>query len=254
MDRSTYEETSPELVLVDRELALRARERLPEPADTLARLEREISLQRLVALQPDDFGDALEGTTSGRSRLDRREPSLRRRPGLLVAAATAAMLVIAALLLGVQVDLRGNPAGAESVIEARTNDSGSAEAPEPATEAVREPAPVTEPAPAPAPPKVEPSTRGTRYKPPGQDAARQPRPFAWAPVTGASAYRVEFFRGTDRIYSGATTRPQLELPRTWRFDGRIQRLRPGIYRWYVWPVRDGRRDTRATVQAELVID
>ena len=30
-------------------------------------------------------------------------------------------------------------------------------------------------------------------------------------------------------------RASLQLHRTWRFDGRRYHLKPGRYKWYVWP-------------------
>lgn len=239
----TDDATSPELVLVDDRQALRARDRLPPPDDTLARIERELSLRRLVAHQPDERELDAPRASGRRPLLDRALLPIRTRPKLLVAATTAGTLV-AALLLGVQVDLRGTPAVAESVVEDSANpvvdtaDSGVS----------------NEKAATVRPPGAQPSTRSTRYPPIDQGDERGTRPFAWAPVSGASGYRVEFFRGSERIFSRGTTRPQLELPRTWRFSGRIQTLRTGVYRWYVWPVQDGRRASRATVQAELVVD
>jgi hypothetical protein len=29
----------------------------------------------------------------------------------------------------------------------------------------------------------------------------------------------------------------LQLPRSWQYHGRRYKLRPGTYRWYVWPGR-----------------
>jgi hypothetical protein len=239
---ATREATSPELVLVDGTFALRARDRLPTPDDTVARIEREIALRRLVARQLLEPQLGAPEATLERSLLDRALPPMRRRPTLLVAATTAGALA-AALLLGVQVDLRGTPAVAESVVE---------DSPDPVVDKA-DPGVGTKKSPAIRTPEAEPSTRSTRYQP-IEPSPRQSRPFAWAPVPGASGYRVEFFRGSERIFSRDTARPQLELPRKWRFSGRIQTLRPGVYRWYVWPVQDDRRAPRATVQAELIVD
>jgi hypothetical protein len=30
-------------------------------------------------------------------------------------------------------------------------------------------------------------------------------------------------------------KPRLQLPRAWVYRGKRYRLRPGLYRWYVWP-------------------
>ena len=58
----------------------------------------------------------------------------------------------------------------------------------------------------------------------------------WTPVKGASYYNVQLVRG-PRVFSAWPARPSLRLPRTWTYKGRRYRLRPGVYRWYVWPGR-----------------
>ncbi len=81
--------------------------------------------------------------------------------------------------------------------------------------------------------------------------APEPRRFAWAPVAGAIGYHVELFKGTNRVLAKETTDPVLEIGQSWRYEGRTNRLTPGSYRWYVWPVTKGGRSTRAVVQATL---
>jgi hypothetical protein len=46
-----------------------------------------------------------------------------------------------------------------------------------------------------------------------------------------------------KIFSAWPARPSLRLRRTWTFGGRQYHLRPGRYRWYVWPGY-GRRAAR----------
>ncbi len=84
-------------------------------------------------------------------------------------------------------------------------------------------------------------------------AAAEPRRFAWAPVEGAARYHVELFRGSERVLARETVRPTFELGSSWRYEGRVVRLTPGQYRWYVWPVTSGRRAAQAVVQAQLAI-
>jgi hypothetical protein len=72
-------------------------------------------------------------------------------------------------------------------------------------------------------------------------------------VKGASRYRVEIHRGSTRIFWRETKKPEVTVPRAWTLEGRQQVLRPGEYRWYVWPIVSGRRSTRAVVQASLSI-
>jgi hypothetical protein len=131
-------------------------------------------------------------------------------------------------------------------------------------------APVIEPpavtgAPSPEPPAGQPSSESaTPSEPEGSGAQTPPatpkstpppapRRFSWAPVENAVAYHVELFRGADRILARETTKPVLDLGESWRHDGRLVRLTPGTYRWYVWPVTSSGRAAQAVVQARLTV-
>jgi hypothetical protein len=227
---------SPELVLIDDCLAHSARSRLVVPEETLARLVRENSLRRLVAHEATGSEDVSDDATPSWYPLPQAARVARRKPKLLAAGATTGAL-IAALLLGVQVDLRGTPAGADSI------------------------APQTPTTLGPPRSKAAGQTRLPKAEKPGRPTSRPspaapelgPRRFAWAPVSGASGYHVEFFRGDSLVYSSDTTSPQLKLPSSWTLDGRAHRLSAGAYRWNVWPVVSGLRQAKATVQAELVV-
>jgi hypothetical protein len=63
-----------------------------------------------------------------------------------------------------------------------------------------------------------------------------PPMLAWTPVRGATYYNVQIYTGDPRkVLSLWPAHPSLQLKRTWRFDGRHYRLKPGRYRWFVWP-------------------
>lgn len=66
--------------------------------------------------------------------------------------------------------------------------------------------------------------------------ARVGRPpmLSWTPVPKATYYNVQLFRGR-KILTAWPKQAHLQLKRSWRFDRRGYRLRPGRYRWYVWP-------------------
>ena len=51
---------------------------------------------------------------------------------------------------------------------------------------------------------------------------------------GASYYNVQLYRGA-KVLSTWPAHARLQLRPTWRFDHRRYRLKPGRYRWYVWP-------------------
>ena len=57
---------------------------------------------------------------------------------------------------------------------------------------------------------------------------------SWTPVPGATYYNVQLLHH-GKVLSVWPTPASLELRRTWRFDGHRYRLKPGKYRWFVWP-------------------
>lgn len=66
--------------------------------------------------------------------------------------------------------------------------------------------------------------------------------FRWVPVPKASYYNIQLYRETARgaepvvkILSAWPSFARFTLTGPWTFDGRLQRLRPGRYHWYVWP-------------------
>jgi hypothetical protein len=101
------------------------------------------------------------------------------------------------------------------------------------------------PKPAGAKPKATSKGPATSQAPPPA------RRFAWAPVPGAISYRVELFRGDEQILRATTKSPVYELSNEWRHGGRVERLTPGTYRWYVWPVNANGPAAAAVVQATL---
>jgi hypothetical protein len=62
----------------------------------------------------------------------------------------------------------------------------------------------------------------------------RPPTLVWTPVKRATYYNVQIIRGR-RVLSAWPERPSFRLRRTWLYKGRRYRLRPGTYRWYVWP-------------------
>ena len=63
-----------------------------------------------------------------------------------------------------------------------------------------------------------------------------PPMLSWTAVPGATYYNVQLFRADPtKVLSIWPKHAGLQLHRTWRFDSRRYRLKPGKYRWYVWP-------------------
>ena len=56
----------------------------------------------------------------------------------------------------------------------------------------------------------------------------------WIRAKKASYYNLQLVRG-HRVLSTWPVRPGFRLRRTWTYRGRRYSLRPGVYRWYVWP-------------------
>jgi hypothetical protein len=68
---------------------------------------------------------------------------------------------------------------------------------------------------------------------PGARVGSPPR-LKWTAVKGARYYNLQLMRGR-KVLSAWPVRPGFQLRRTWIYNGRRYRLRPGVYRWYVWP-------------------
>jgi hypothetical protein len=61
-----------------------------------------------------------------------------------------------------------------------------------------------------------------------------PPTLSWTRVKGASYYNMQLIRGR-KVLSAWSLRTSFRVPRTWIYKGRRYRLKPGVYRWYVWP-------------------
>jgi hypothetical protein len=62
-----------------------------------------------------------------------------------------------------------------------------------------------------------------------------PPTLTWTPIRRATYYNVQLYHGGGQVLSMWPARASLELPRKWRFKGHTYRLKPGVYRWFVWP-------------------
>jgi hypothetical protein len=65
---------------------------------------------------------------------------------------------------------------------------------------------------------------------------RRPPPLLkWTPVRRATYYNVQVFRHGRKVLSVWPTKARYRLKRSWKYQGERRRLRPGRYRWVVWP-------------------
>jgi hypothetical protein len=82
--------------------------------------------------------------------------------------------------------------------------------------------------------KIEVIATGALLAPTPGERVTGPPHLVWTPVKGADYYNVQLIRGR-KVLSAWPAGPGLRLRRTWMYRGRRHRLRPGLYRWYVWP-------------------
>jgi hypothetical protein len=86
---------------------------------------------------------------------------------------------------------------------------------------------------------------GPRLLTPVQDApVNAPPLLSWTPVRRASYYNVQLYRGNTKLLSAWPDEAMLQLKPLWKFGGRRHRLKPGRYRWYVWPGFGRRAEAR----------
>jgi hypothetical protein len=73
------------------------------------------------------------------------------------------------------------------------------------------------------------------FAPPPQAQVTRPPLLRWRAVRRATYYNVQLYRAGRKVLTTWPTRARLQLRARWRFNGRVQTLEPGSYRWYVWP-------------------
>jgi hypothetical protein len=79
------------------------------------------------------------------------------------------------------------------------------------------------------------ATPGRRLLAPAADARLTAPPLLmWTPVRHASYYNVQLYHD-GKVLSAWPERASLQLRGVWEFARHRYRLKPGTYRWYVWP-------------------
>jgi hypothetical protein len=268
----TIEVISPELVLVDPELARLARERLPDPGwlsapgrfDSVA-AEKPLERPQAAAIASP------AASTERAARASRSELRSWARRTLLIGACYLAVPAIAvgALTYARDIYVTDRPslqpvrdaamtppradAARSSARRAAVQDDdspGRAGAPDPSLS--RTPVGISKPAsrrqePPESPtgtrsidrdgqaaPAVESSRSALPKKPPATaaTAATAPTVLVWPRAEGAVAYRVTLFRSRSKIFERVTRTARVEIPSTL--------LEPGLYRWTVWRLTRGR--------------
>jgi len=254
------EPLSPELALVDPELAQRARARLaavdadgsgatpprerPDPAQDDRRpansahwmhssvrerlLAAGADRERLLPTQHED--DRERPAISGQ---ESRDGSRSRPWKLVIAAMTSAALAAAAatfMLLG----QRSNDADAPGTDTSEpTQATKAGVAPNDTVRGQASSRKRPGPARRPNAPSTTPATKKRRN--PSTPSTFATRTFVWPPASAAIFYRVEFFTHGRKVFEASPTKPRLSLPLRWTYRGRRFRLARGTYQWRVRP-------------------
>jgi hypothetical protein len=269
---------SPELVLVDPDLAARARcsltgptptpqalagnsdapPALHEPVPARPPVEMDAALRRLTESVIDSLSVPVEPLARWDARL----------VGRLLAGAAAAGVTVA-LAGGLHASWTEPAAPAESAV-AGLPPSGMGEGPSPSRTVATATAPASPSARTPrarasagafrseTDPETKPSANRmklpltTANRDSASSSTRSSRDRAWASVARATAYHVEILRGGERVFVTTTTKPRVRIPASWDLGGRPYRLRSGD-RLSVWALVSGKRMPRAIVARRPVV-
>jgi len=82
--------------------------------------------------------------------------------------------------------------------------------------------------------------RAVLYRPAAGATVRAPVVLAWEKQDGVSFYNAQLLRDGVKVLSAWPRGATLRIGAPWRYAGRLQRLEPGRYRWYVWAARGTR--------------
>jgi len=278
---SAEEPVSPELVLVDSDLAMRARAGLPETTSTLDLIgARRATLRReperlLVAPPPVAAADPAvaamrrlaERELESHELASRKRARSRRRLSLALAGAA----LVASTILGVT--MVGQSPGRIAAHAVATVSSPVARVASHAFPNSGRVAPDTRHGAATVGTTAG-STGGSSqgisestskrasenrdlstFVPvkPKSEITWPTRPFIWPPRRGATGYHVELRRENSPIFTADSKTNRVVVPGTWRFHGKTRWLEPDD-RLYVWPVVEHARSSIAVIAGELVVD
>lgn len=83
--------------------------------------------------------------------------------------------------------------------------------------------------------KIDLVATGALLSPTPAARVTSPPNLIWATAKRASYYNVQLIYRGRKVLSAWPADPSYRLRRAWSYNGRRYRLRPGVYRWYVWP-------------------
>jgi hypothetical protein len=240
------EPLTPELALVDPELARRARDRLPTPGEPLSPPTRTPSSDKAVSAvddhpwlesspsaTPSVAAEVQPGPAAAMS--DRELPALRRarpRRRVFLAAFGVVVAMAAIYAFAPASTVRDEfPSRVQQPAPTRIDRQATAQAPanHPKRSAGVRAATASRHSTLPT------AATHARAKS-SQRSSSTTRLFIWPAVPRATFYKVEFLRGGRRVFEALASTPRLELPRRWGFEGHTYRLVPGgRYSWRVSP-------------------
>ena len=235
------EPVSPELVLVDRATAARARAALPpvtlyEDTLHLRRRLRVAKVARPAPPPPPPAPPRPPAVDAAPVAEPDRPAGSRRRLGRYTALA-AAVSVLGGALLIVPRALERTGGGDVTTAAAQTAPLSTAvrtaartrtAPPGPRHRTTTRASTATRPPPVTTETRPAGSTSGARVPKPPQAGRRHLPDFVWVPHRGAAAYRVEFLRGSRIVLQATTRAPRLHV--------NPSALPPGRYQWIVWPL------------------
>jgi hypothetical protein len=246
------EPLTPELALIDPELARLARDHLPSPGEMLSSSSRalasdeDLTNSRAAHSRVAGVGDRVEssvrasssvaagklgvsvGTGDPGELLPPGRPRRRRRvvlAGLGIALAFAAIYAL----------IPDSTVREEAPTRAPTAPSrlpNKAATPTDRHQKARVPSKDTTRAARERPPS---ETRDSTVSTAPTQTRASSRVFIWPTVARATLYKVEFFRRGREMFQRLSSKPRLELPLHWVYRGRRYRLTPGTYSWRVSP-------------------